>query len=507
MVAGPDGSLWTTGQLLADFNFGSGTVSHGGGTHPTVFVAKSDPTTGLAMTNSAFGFANPSDLSGQASLGIAVASGGGGGANSNIGIVGTVYGEMDFTANYADGSGPTGNTGTAGVDFLNAGSPMQFYAVFNGTSSGSYITPQKAHMVDLGTGVLLSIASNPTQNAFAICGKTSKAVAKWIDTGANKGVITGGTGTGGAGIWGGGNYDLVVFKVDASTGAVIWGQEYGGVGDQVCESVAIDNSGNVIIAGTYFGSLFSLPTPGSNDLSGGTSALFLAKLNAADGSLGSAASWTVPKGSVSHAYALTVDGSGNTIMGGAIGSAYDFGTGAVTYAGLSDAFVAKFDSSLNGLWARSDGDATYDQYVKSVAVSSDGSVVIGGNFKGNLPYLGLTDSGNGQTDAFGAELSALDGSLLSAHCAHSYGDAPGAQSISVVSVARTGPLKDVVFVGGPFTSTITLGSTQLVSLGSKASCTPDMDGGGGCVGTQFCQEAGFCWDSSVVSYFTARLAP
>lgn len=455
------GTPWITGSLYTPFNFGSGSVSSTG--NADMYLAKIDPATGLATSTFLFGDKNSSA---QVGTGVAVASGG------NVGVMGTFSGEIDFTANNSDGSGASGNPGTAGVDFLQNAGSISFYGVFDGSGTADAFgapTTIKNHMVDIGTGALLSIASNPGQNLIAYCGKTSKIVPTYSNSGATKGVLTA-AGGGGNTAFGGGNYDLVVFLVDASTGLVKWGKQYGGAGDQVCESVAIDNSGNVMIAGTFFGSLFSMTAPGGGDVSGGTSALFMAKLNATDGTLASAQTWTAPVGSVSHAYGLTVDTTGNIIMGGAIGSAYNFGTGAVAYTGLNDAFVAKFNSSMVALWAKSDGDAGYDQTVKAVATDSAGNITLVGSFKGTLPAFGLTDSSNAALDAFQVALSA-DGTVLD--CAHSYGDAAGAQAMSMVAIASsaTGSLKNAVFVGGADSGRMVLNSLTSLAIDTGSPST------------------------------------
>jgi len=508
LAAGTDGTLWTTGVYNEDFDFNnpSGPSLSYVVSDPTtdplgkyhVFVAKLDPSTGLA--SAAFGFTENAGNVDHTSLGISVASG------SNVGVIGIFKGEIDFDANNSDGSGLSGNPGTAGLDYLQSASAIPFYGVFDGSGTpDAYgaITPKKVHMVDVGTGVLLSIASNPAVNAIAVCGKTTKVVPNYSSSGATKGVITGGTAT-----YGGGNSDIIVFKVDASTGAVIWGKQYGGAGDQVCESVAMDSSGNVFIGGNYSGELFSLPSVA--DTTGATEVLFLAELYAADGTLASAVSWG--GSGVSHAFGLTVDGANNIVMAGGLNTAIDFGnsTGPTAWTGngggggLDDVFVVKFNSAMVAQWAKADGDAGFDQNAKSVATDSSGNVILGGTFKGTLPNLfHLTAAGNSATDAFAAKLSASDGSLLSAHV---YGDALGDQALTVVSVAPTGTLADAIFVGGKFGGTINLGTTMLVSPGVQA-CTLAVDGGiDGGSGDCTCV-CGFCANPTRVSPFISRLAP
>ena len=162
------GTPWAAGQIYNPFDFGSGTVTSSGSAD--IYLTKLDPATGLASEAFTFGDTGGKD---QVASAVAVASSG------NVGLIGYFTGEIDFTASNSDGSGPSGLPGTAGMDFLQNASAIPFYGVFDGASTGAFVTPKLVHMVDVGTGALLSVGSNPGQNAIAICGKTSKAVTNW----------------------------------------------------------------------------------------------------------------------------------------------------------------------------------------------------------------------------------------------------------------------------------------------------------------------------------------
>jgi hypothetical protein len=219
--------------------------------------------------------------------------------------------------------------------------------------------------------------------------------------------------------------------------------------------------------------------PDVSDTSGATAQLFLMQLAAADGSVQWALGFPSTSGFRNDAYALTVDGNGCPIMGGANASHVDFGnTKSAECTGLTDAFVAKFNApdpthptvAPLASWVYTDGDPVgsttfYDQTVYGLAVSSANDVVISGSYKGALPLLNLTDPANSSTDAFDAKLSGTDGTLK---CSHEYGDASGGQSISTIAVAAQSTSNtDAIFMGGSFQSSITLGNTTpLVSTGN-----------------------------------------
>ena len=158
---------------------------------------------------------------------------------------------------------------------------------------------------------------------------------------------------------------------------------------------------------------------------------------------------------------MTVDGNNNVLLAGSLGGNIDFGGGiSISDLGLTDAFVVKLTGALAPVWARSFGDAAYDQTAKTVAVSSTGDVFFGGSFKGSLGTLGPPAGGTTATDAFLAQLAGGDGSVV---CARAYGDVAGGQQLTTITVARaaTGALANAITMGGTFTSQITLGTATL----------------------------------------------
>jgi hypothetical protein len=462
IAAAPNGTLWAVGKVTSsNFKPGAGPAvaytGPSGSTSPVpdIFLAKLDPNSisegGLAGSATAafdFGDANNNQ---QLATAVAVASSG------NVGIIGTFKGEIDFTAYDSNGDmNPGGTVGTAGLDFLTSGQAVCFYAVIDGSSTGTSPTPIKAHMIDVGLGQITSIGSNPTQNAFALCGSVAKAVPDWNASAATKGIITGGSA-----VYGDPNdpthpSDIVVAKIDAVTGNVLWGKQFGGAGSQGCDSVTIDNNGDVIIAGGYAGTLDFGGTAGALPVvaDANVALLYLARLDSTTGSAIKAKTWgTVGR---TNPYGLAVDGNRNVLVAGVLGGKIDFGGGiSILDQGLTDVFAAKLGPALDPIWAKSFGDVNYDQSASTVGVDSSGSVFIGGNYLGKLSGLGLTATGTSDPDAFLAQLSPYDGSPV---CAYSYGSAAGADGVATMAVARmaTGSLADAIMVGGSFSSSIVL---------------------------------------------------
>ncbi len=453
MANRPDGTLWAAGQVfcpldsngLPNCSVAVGFPKPNPGTGPSikstgasdVFLVKLDPTTGLATFAESFGQIATPNLTSQNAIGVAVAKSG------DVGLIGYFESEIDFDGN--DSGGTNGTVGAPGLDFLTtAASSAYFVATFD--SGGN---PVHSLAVGLGTGTLLAVASNPNQDAFAVCGVSSVKATGGILTGTNAA---------------GGGLDIVVAKIDATTGLVTWGKQFGGAGDQLCQAVSMDNSGNVIIAGGYngtlqFGSLAAFPVVASPIYS----LLYLAVLAGADGTPTAASTWG-PTGKVSP-FSIAVDASNNVIVAGSLGANVNFGgsVGAITRQGNTDALVVKMSVSaptLTPIWAEAFGNPGFDHQAKSVATSSNGDIYVGGFFTGTMGAMNLTSFANTNSDGFVAHLSGADGSVL---CAHRYGDAIALQEVDDLTVARmaSGAALDGVAVGGVFASTITFGSTTL----------------------------------------------
>ena len=450
MANGSDGAVWAIGNLFTGapgYDFGNGTPVASTGSSD-LYLAKINPATGLATAAFGFGDAAAND---QFATAVAV-------AGTNVGLLGNFSGEIDFTANDSNSG-----AGTVGVDYLTTSAAIDFWALFN--SAGA---PIKSHKVDVGGGSMVAIGTNPTQTAFAVCGKSNKLVPASTSL---TGLLSIPAGAGYTNAYTAGNgYDIVVAKIDA-TGAVLWGRQIGGAGDQTCSSVTIDNNGDVVLTGTYNGTLnFGGATTAfpAVTVAPTNAALYVAKLNSTTGAALLAQSWgttgvQVPK-------SLTIDKDNNIVLAGAIAANINFGTIAITNAGLTDAFVVKFTTGLGVTWAKSFGDAVYNQQAYSVATTSSGDVVVAGLYSGTLGALGLTSSSTTNSDAFVATLAAADGT---ATCTKSYGDAAGGQEIDSITVARTAPgsLLDSVMMSGLYSNGITFGSTTLTTTGAGVAAS------------------------------------
>jgi hypothetical protein len=257
---------------------------------------------------------------------------------------------------------------------------------------------------------------------------------------------------------------LAQTTASAGTSAHLWSKRFGGANDQYGLAAAVDAAGNVLISGNFLGTLTfggsEVTTP-----EGGAQYGFLAKFNAAGahqwsqffaaarcvpyalavdasgnviitgsyyGSVnfgGAASTYTVsynvfvakfdPAGvhqwssffgeetfeSDQLGYDVAVDAAGNVVITGEFEDHIGFGAASYASAGAFDVFVAKFDAAGGYLWSRRFGGAS-DQTGFSVAVDASGDVLTTGNFFGAINCGGSDLLSAGSDDVFVAKLNA-----------------------------------------------------------------------------------------------------
>ena len=136
-------------------------------------------------------------------------------------------------------------------------------------------------------------------------------------------------------------------------------------------SVAVDGSGNVYVAGYTYGGLGGTLT--------GIDDCFLTMYDSTGNivrsrQLGAAGAYT-------EAYGVAVDGSGNVYVAG-----YTDGglPGNISNTGLSDSFLAKYDSAGNLMYTKQLGAAGAYTWANSAAVDGSGNVYVAGYTDGDL---------------------------------------------------------------------------------------------------------------------------
>ena len=174
-----------------------------------------------------------------------------------------------------------------------------------------------------------------------------------------------------------------LYKLD-SDGRDVWTRQFGTAAEDQAISVAVDGSGNVYVSGPTTGAF-----PGYAEPDGHWDS-YLRKYDAAGDE-----QWTVQVGTEDGGtfFEVVVDAGGFPYVIGTSGGGLD---GHAYAGGTTDAFVRKYDPQGNDLWTRQFGSRGFD-VVHGVTVDQHGSVYLAGFAGHSLPgqtYLG------GRSDAF-----------------------------------------------------------------------------------------------------------
>jgi Beta-propeller repeat len=198
-----------------------------------------------------------------------------------------------------------------------------------------------------------------------------------------------------------GSDDIFVAKVSPA-GKVVWVKTFGTSNEERVEAVAVDASGNVLIAGRFTNNLSfdTIPITTSNGQD-----LFVAKLSPAG-----KVTWARNAGASGGDYAwdLAVDSAGNAYVVGSTNVSSSSGTatfGTLTYNTTSkDGFVAKLDPAGTFKWVHQLGGNSEDS-AWAVAAETAGNVFVTGTFMSTAQIGTSFLSSAGGIDAYVAKVS------------------------------------------------------------------------------------------------------
>ena len=247
-----------------------------------------------------------------------------------------------------------------------------------------------------------------------------------------------------------GGRDSFVEKLDNS-GNVLWAKGFGGVGDDLGQSLAVDGSGNVVVTGSYQDSVTfggtTLTAPDGSSTEG-----FVTKLNSS-GSV----QWAVSLGGAGQnsGYGIATDTSNNIYVTGNFTGSGGFGAFILTSAGDSDLFVAKLSSAGVVDWALRQGGAGHDDGT-AINVDPLGDVYVTGDFIGSSTFGAKTLNSVGQDDAFVEKLD-VSGNVI---WANRFGGTGFDAGFGIMSDSQ-----GVVYTTGVFQGTAAFGGSTLTSAG------------------------------------------
>jgi hypothetical protein len=187
--------------------------------------------------------------------------------------------------------------------------------------------------------------------------------------------------------------DVYLNKYDVS-GELVWSRMLGATENAAGFAVAVDANDEVVIAGSVQGVLTETAYGGNYDS-------FVTKFDATG-----AEQWTRQAAPYANdsALALTTDASGNVFIAGQTASEINTG---VTYAGGTDGYVTKLDSSGTHVWDKQFGGTGNDR-ATAIAVDGSGNIYVAGEKDGNAILRRYVDSDASQIPDWEVDLGALN---------------------------------------------------------------------------------------------------
>jgi hypothetical protein len=257
-----------------------------------------------------------------------------------------------------------------------------------------------------------------------------------------------------------GNSDIVVGKLNANH-EWVWARQAGGTGVDRALGIATDHSGNVYVTGCFTGTA----TFATTDLtSNGGKDIYVAKLDS-----GGFLQWGTQAGSTADdmGNAIAVNDSNNVYVTGTCSENAQFDIYSLAGFGNSDIFVAKLNNGGNWLWTRGAGGASYD-YGEAIAVDNAGNSYVTGYFQDTATF-GITNlTSNGGADMFIAKLNTMGG-LLGAF------SAGGTSSDRGTGIALDA--QENIYITGSYWASIAFGPYVLTSSGLEDFFVVKMNSG------------------------------
>ena len=185
-----------------------------------------------------------------------------------------------------------------------------------------------------------------------------------------------------------GSFDAFVAKYDLN-GNYQWAFKIGSGGDDQAMGIAVDELGNSFVAGRYWGMVDFDPSAATFNLGGG--GLFMAKYSPAGTLVWAKSIGGIYDPQLKEGKNIRLDKNKNIILGGFFYNTVDFdpSSGVASLSSVtgsySDAFIAKYDSLGNYIWAKSFG-ASQDDNIASIALDQDNNIIAAGYYKDSVDF-------------------------------------------------------------------------------------------------------------------------
>jgi hypothetical protein len=243
--------------------------------------------------------------------------------------------------------------------------------------------------------------------------------------------------------------DIFLTKFD-SNGNIIWAKSAGGNDFDNPNSISTDTFGNIFVTGNFLSN--SLSFDSYTLISNGPSNIFIAKYDSTGNVL-----WAKSAGGMDSdkANSVATDANGNAYIAGTFqDNSITFGTFTLSNTGNMDAFIVKYDTNGNVLWAKNPSGTNYEN-ASSVTTDASGSIYITGYYNSpNLLFETTYLAYIGNMDIFIVKYS-TNGSVIWAKNAGGLGFDKG-NSIAINSSGN------ICLAGWFNSSSITFGSDTLI---------------------------------------------
>jgi hypothetical protein len=174
--------------------------------------------------------------------------------------------------------------------------------------------------------------------------------------------------------------DIIIIKFDAS-GTVVWAKNAGGNG--IGYGISTDTYGHVYVTGTFYGPaniIFGIDT--LHHTGGNSGNAFIVKYDLSGNVIWAKSPFNTGRTSGSG---VITDINGNVYITGGCGSNVVLGNDTLTGNSNSNAFIIKYDSSGNVIWAKTGGK---DAFSTAISLDSKGNSYITGQFSSPAVIFG-----------------------------------------------------------------------------------------------------------------------
>jgi hypothetical protein len=254
-----------------------------------------------------------------------------------------------------------------------------------------------------------------------------------------------------------GSLDIFVVKYNPA-GTVIWAKSAGGNSFDEGSSITTDTIGNVYVTGYFESPTIVFGTTNLTNLA--TYSVFITKYN----SLGNVV-WVESAPGIFYnndANGITTDTFGNVYITGYFqDTAMTFGTITLTNPGFQNAFLAKYDSLGNIIWARCAGGPHTNARGSAVATKSGNVFITGRNGSDSISFGATTLNALGSTGIFIVKYDTAGNEL--------WAKSAGGASLDMGYGIALDSNENIYITGDLYSPLLTLGSTTLSNAGVSGS--------------------------------------